>query len=45
MVGVGSTTERVGELLRRVQTGRMSTYLFAMAAGLILLLYITLNGL
>jgi len=45
MVGVGGTAERIGELLRRVQTGNLSTYLFAMVAGLLLFLFLTLNGL
>ena len=45
MVGVGTTTERLGDLLRRAQTGNMSTYLFAMVAGLLIFLFLTLNGL
>jgi len=42
MVGTGSTANRVGKLLRRLQSGNMSFYLFSMVVGLIALLAWTL---
>ena len=42
MVGSGSTANRVGKLLRRLQSGNMSFYLFSMVVGLIALLAWTL---
>ena len=41
-VGTGSTANRVGKLLRRLQSGNMSFYLFSMVVGLIALLAWTL---
>ncbi len=42
MVGTGSTANRMGKLLRRLQNGNMSFYLFSMVVGLIALLAWTL---
>ena len=42
VVGTGSTANRVGKLLRRLQSGNMSFYLFSMVVGLIALLAWTL---
>ncbi len=43
MNGAGNVTLRAGKLLRRLQTGNASFYLFAMVAGILILLWITLQ--
>jgi len=42
MVGAGSTTQRFGKVLRRLQSGNMSFYLLAMVVGMLLLMAWTL---
>jgi NADH-quinone oxidoreductase subunit L len=42
MVGVGHTAQRAGKLLRRMQNGNMSFYLFGMVVGVIAFLVWTL---
>ncbi len=42
MIGSGHTTERLGKLMRRFQSGNMSFYLFGMVMGMIVLLVWTL---
>ncbi len=42
MVGTGRTTQRFGKLLRRLQNGSMSFYLFGMVVGMIVFLVLTL---
>ena len=44
MNGVGNLTLRSGKLLRRLQTGNVSFYLFGMVVGIIVFLMITLYG-
>lgn len=44
MNGVGNLTLRAGKVARRLQTGNASFYLFAMVAGIIVFLLITLYG-
>ncbi|MBS1581392.1 MAG: NADH-quinone oxidoreductase subunit L [Bacteroidetes bacterium] len=44
MNGVGNVTLRAGKVVRRLQTGNASFYLFAMVAGIIVFLLLTLYG-
>ena len=44
MNGVGNVTLRAGKVMRRLQTGNASFYLFAMVAGIIAFLALTLYG-
>jgi NADH-quinone oxidoreductase subunit L len=44
MTGTGRLSMKVGQLLRRAQSGSISMYLFAMVFGIILFLAITLYG-
>ena len=44
MNGAGRVTQKAGQVLRLVQTGNMSFYLFAMVAGIIVFLIMTLYG-
>jgi NADH-quinone oxidoreductase subunit L len=44
MNGVGNLTLRTGKVMRRLQTGNASFYLFAMVVGIIVFLLITLQG-
>jgi NADH-quinone oxidoreductase subunit L len=44
MNGAGRVTQRAGQVLRLAQTGNMSFYLFAMVAGIIVFLIMTLYG-
>ena len=44
MIGTGGFTIRLGQLVRRVQTGNASTHVLAMVVGMILFLLITLLG-
>ena len=44
VAGAGRGTQQLGDLLRRVQTGNMSVYLFGMVVGIIVLLAWTLSN-
>ena len=44
MNGVGNVTLRAGKVMRRIQTGNASLYLFGMVAGIIVFLALTLFG-
>ncbi|MCC7501467.1 MAG: NADH-quinone oxidoreductase subunit L [Flavobacteriales bacterium] len=44
MNGAGRVTQKAGQVLRLAQTGNMSFYLFAMVAGIIVFLIMTLYG-
>ena len=44
MNGVGNVTLRAGKVMRRLQTGNASFYLFAMVVGIIAFLVLTLYG-
>ncbi len=44
MVGTGTVTIKLGQLVRQGQTGNASSHLFAMVAGMILFLLVTLLG-
>jgi NADH-quinone oxidoreductase subunit L len=44
MNGAGRLTQRAGQVLRLAQTGNMSFYLFAMVAGIVVFLLMTLYG-
>jgi NADH-quinone oxidoreductase subunit L len=44
MNGAGRVTQRAGQVLRLAQTGNMSFYLFAMVAGIVVFLLMTLYG-